>query len=58
MTTNIDMPSPFNFENEPRICEACDKQANFVGCDIEADTEIYRCPCGELKYEKPAVKNL
>lgn len=51
------IPTPFNFEKEPRVCEECGKEAHFVGCDIEDDTEIYRCPCGELKYEKPAVKN-
>ena len=57
MNTINNIPSPFNFDKEPRICPECDKPAVFVGCDIQDDTEHYRCECGELEFDKPAVKN-
>jgi len=55
--TETMIPSPFEFEKEPRICEACDKQANYIGFDFEEKEDIYRCPCGELKYQLPEAKN-
>lgn len=57
MTTNIDIPSPFEFEKEPRICDVCDRAANYIGFDFEEKEDIYRCPCGELKYQVPEAKN-